>query len=369
MKRIAILGANEFQNPLILKAKELGYETHVFAWKTGDIGERTADVFYDISILEKEKICKICKKINVDGVASIGSDVAVGTVNYILRELGHATNPEITDYIATNKYAMRSAMQKAGISVPAYCIADEKFKLSMLQNFNFPLIVKPTDRSGSRGIYKVFEKNMVEQAVLKAQEISFEHKAIIEEFFEGEEYSCEGISYGGEHRILAYTKKFTTGSPHFVETGHVQPAEFTDAEKQRIETVVKKALDALQIKYGASHTEFRVNTRGEIMIIEVGARMGGDCIGSDLVPLTTGYDYMKMVIDISCGLQPDFTQNQKYDKAEIQFIFSEKDKEQYKNIMCQSKEKIIRASIACEVNDGIINNSADRSGFYIMAEK
>ena len=74
MKKIVIIGANSFQNPLILKAKEMGYETHVFAWKDGSVGERTADVFYPISIVEKEAILEQCRQIQPDAVASIGSD-------------------------------------------------------------------------------------------------------------------------------------------------------------------------------------------------------------------------------------------------------------------------------------------------------
>ena len=71
MKKVAIIGASELQNPLILKAKEMGYETHVFAWECGDIGEKTADYFYPISITEKEEILEKCKEINVDAVCTI----------------------------------------------------------------------------------------------------------------------------------------------------------------------------------------------------------------------------------------------------------------------------------------------------------
>ena len=77
MKKIVIIVANSFQNRLILKAKEMGYETHVFAWKCGDIGENTADHFYPISIVEKERILAECKKIKPQAIASIASDLAV----------------------------------------------------------------------------------------------------------------------------------------------------------------------------------------------------------------------------------------------------------------------------------------------------
>lgn len=78
-KKIVIIGANSFQNPLILKAKALGYETHVFAWQDGSIGERTADHFYPISIVERDVILEKCREIQPDAVASIGSDLAMLT--------------------------------------------------------------------------------------------------------------------------------------------------------------------------------------------------------------------------------------------------------------------------------------------------
>ena len=85
--RIVIIGANEFQNQLIVKAKEMGLETHVFAWKCGDVGEKTADFFYPISITEKEKILKVCKKIKPIAVTSLASDLAVVTINFVAEKL------------------------------------------------------------------------------------------------------------------------------------------------------------------------------------------------------------------------------------------------------------------------------------------
>ena len=88
MKKLAIIGASYLQAPLIRKAKEMGIQTHVFAWKVGDIGEKIADYFYPISIVEKDSILEKCKSIGIDGVCSIGSDLAMLTVNYIAEELG-----------------------------------------------------------------------------------------------------------------------------------------------------------------------------------------------------------------------------------------------------------------------------------------
>ena len=115
MKKLVIIGANDFQNQLILKAKSLGYETHVFAWEEGAVGKSTADYFYPISIVEKEEILDKCKQIKPDGVCSIASDLASITVNYVAENLGLPCNKMKYSAIQTNKYKMREAFMAAGM--------------------------------------------------------------------------------------------------------------------------------------------------------------------------------------------------------------------------------------------------------------
>ena len=120
MKKIVIIGANDFQRPLIKKAGEMGYETHVFAWRDGATGAGDADFFYEISITEKEPILEICRKIQPDAVATIGSDLANITVQYLAEKLGLPGNSSACIENSTNKFAMRIAFQKAGIPVPFF---------------------------------------------------------------------------------------------------------------------------------------------------------------------------------------------------------------------------------------------------------
>ena len=112
---IAIIGANDFQNQLILRAKAMGYVTHVFAWQCGDVGERTADYFYPVSIVEKERILEICRAVRPVGVCSIASDLAAITVNFVAEGLGLVGNGMESAIRATNKHLMRLAFEKAGL--------------------------------------------------------------------------------------------------------------------------------------------------------------------------------------------------------------------------------------------------------------
>lgn len=366
MKRLVIIGANDFQNQLILKAKSLGYETHVFAWEDGAVGKETADYFYPISIIEKGKILEKCRKIQPDGVCSIASDLAAITVNYVAENLGLPCNQTKYTEIQTNKYRMREALQSVGISCPKFILADDSFDRSMIADFRFPIIVKPTDRSGSRCVMKLESPEGIESAVAEACAVSFEKKAIIEEYIDGDEYSMETISYRGEHHYLATTKKFTTGAPHFIETGHIEPSDLSDDILDKARKTVQKALDALHIENSASHSEFKVDSNGNIRIIEIGARMGGDCIGSDLVYLSTGNDFMKMVVDVACGNEPKILNKPQNNKAEIRFIFSENDIYELEKIKRQNPEKIYRISKLELENLGSTTDSSTRVGYYII---
>ena len=367
MKKIAIIGANDFQNPLILKAKSLGYETHVFAWQDGSIGEKTADYFYPISIVEKDEILKKCKEIGIDAIATIASDLATLTVNYVAEKLGLPGNSLECTKKSTNKYEMRKAFKEAGVATPGFEIVSSPEDIEKLSDMEYPLIVKPTDRSGSRAITKIYKKEELEEAISKAIENSFEKKAIVEEYIEGNEFSAEGITYNGEHKFLTITRKATTGAPHFIETGHIEPAGLSKDMEEKIYNELTKALTALQITNSATHSEFKITPNGDVRIIEIGARMGGDCIGSDLVQISTGYDFVKMVIDVAMGNKPSFEKVTEPKIAVIRFIFNKKDLEDFERVKKEAPELIYFVSKIEDISSHKVVDSSSRFGFYILA--
>ncbi len=367
MKKLVVIGANDFQNQLILKAKSLGYETHAFAWSDGSVGEKNADCFYPISIVEKDLILDECRRIKPDGICSIASDLAAITVNYVAENLGLPCNStEYTD-IQTNKYAMRKALSEAGIPCPKFAVVDTQTDYkALLRGFSFPVIVKPTDRSGSRNITKLESFDGIEKAVSEACDTSFEKKAIVEEYLSGDEYSMETISYKGEHKFLAVTKKYTTGAPNFIETGHKQPSGLSSEVIDRAKNMIFKALDALHVENSAGHSEFRVDKEGNVRIIEIGARMGGDCIGSDLVYLSTGNDFVKMVIDVACGNAPEVCTEPIEHSAEIKFLFDERDVLEFERFQKDNPESVYRVSDFDMSNAGKVTDSSTRIGYYII---
>lgn len=300
MKKLAIIGASYLQEPIVRKAKEMGIYTICFAWREGATCADICDKFYPVSIIDKEQVLEICRKEEIDGITTIASDTATITVNYVASRMGLISNPEEYSEICTNKYKMRLCFAEHDVPSPRFALVEGADSASCA-DFQYPLIVKPTDRSGNRGVEKVETPERLEKAIARAQEASFEHKTIVEEFVTGCEVSVESISFEGRHTILQITDKVTSGAPYFVELAHHQPSALPTEVQSRIREIVLHALDALHIRYGASHAELKITESGDIRVIEIGARMGGGFIGSHLVQLSTGYDFVKGVIEVALG--------------------------------------------------------------------
>ena len=364
LKKIAIIGASYLQNPLILKAKEMGYETHVFAWECGDIGERTADHFYPISIVEKDLILEKCKEIGVDGICSIGSDLANTVVSYVASSMGLVSNSVEATRLSTDKHAMRRAFEENGDPSPRSLVVDDAFCLSGSE-LRFPIIVKPADRSGSRGITKLDSAKGFDEAVKRAEGESFSGIVLVEEFFQGSEYSVEYISWQGEHHFLSITEKFTSGAPMFVEKGHLEPARVDDSVEMKVRSVVEHALDGLGVKYGASHSELKINENGEIAIIEIGSRMGGDRIGSDLVPLSTSYDFVGAVVSIAMGQCPLLPEVEERKYAAIRYVFDDRDLSALDKMKHEAPHLLLESEVSGFGEHAIVDSSS-RFGYFMM---
>ena len=365
-RNLAIIGASYLQLPLIEKAKEMGYTTHVFAWAANDVGEKVADFFYPISITEADAITAKCREIGICGICSIATDLGNYTVNYVADKLGLPGNTMRCTRMSTNKHLMRQAFERGGDPSPKSVMVDESTDLSALR-FDYPILVKPTDRSGSRGIFKLEGPDGLENAVKAAIGAGFEKKALIEEFAEGQEYSVEGISFNGVHHILAMTLKYTTGAPHFIETGHLEPAPVSEELFEKVKAVVLHALDTLEVKNSASHSEIKIDGKGNIRIIEIGSRMGGDAIGTDLVYYSTGIDFVRAVIDVACGREPDLQPVREGCPAETRFILTEEDLREFERMQAEEADRILR--IVDDKHPDLIGkttNSADRAGCYVV---
>ena len=340
----------------------MGLEVHCFAWADGAVCKDVADFFYPIDVKDKEQILEVCQQVGINGITTIAADLPVPTINYVASRMGLISNPDEYSAITTNKYLMRQCFTENDVPSPKFSLVTPSGDYD-IKGFEFPLIVKPTDRSGSKGVEKVLDPVQLDTAIKRAQEVSFKHEAIIEEFVTGCEISVESISYKGQHYILQITDKVTTGAPFFVELEHHQPSSLPEDIQCRVKEIVLHALDALYIQFGASHSELKITENGDIKIIEIGARMGGDFIGSDLVKLSTGYDFLQGVVEVAMG---DFHEPQLTEHHYSGVYFLSKETKHLKPVIEHWKEypEIVKAGIT---NDELhhIECSGDRSGYLV----
>lgn len=359
--KIAVIGANYQYLSFYRQAKKLGYEIYSFARAIDDNPcWEIADHHYDLAFKDKEKILEVCKKEGVQGVTSFLLESALPCVYFVAEGLGSPCNSKECQEITANKYTMREQMCKCGVSIPAYqsiTSKDEKIDIP------FPVIVKPADSGGSRGVTLVKSQAELDNALNRAFDWSPNQTVMIEQFIEGREFSIESISYKGRHYILQITDKVTTEAPYFVELGHHQPAELTEKQREDIKKLTIQMLEALKIENSAGHTEIKMDTHGVPYVIEMGPRMGGDFISSDLVRLSTGYNFVKGVLEMATGrfVEPVFGTEK---KSGVFFLCEETKKKVLPYIVNRDKYPfIVDADIWGNIQS--VKCNSDRGGYFI----
>ncbi|MGN7756380.1 ATP-grasp domain-containing protein [Chryseobacterium sp. 22532] len=363
MKKIAILGASYLQLPLVQKAKENGLEVHCFAWDDGKaVCKDIADYFYDISVLEKEIILEECKKIGIHGILTIATDICIPSIAYIASNLGLPGNSIECSLLTTNKSLMRKCFKENNIESPQSVTVSE-FNITDFESFTYPIIIKPSDRSGSLGVIKATSPEECKKAIENAVHVSFSKTCVAEEFIKGKEVSIETISYKGKHLIITITDKEITEEPYFVELAHHQPSAFSEEIKNKIHEVSYHILNATKVENGASHIELMITEDGKVYPIEIGSRMGGDFIGSDLVQLSTGYDYLQAVLDIALGqyILPESVQSIAYSGV---YFLSEETEFLLPVINSDNVDYIVKKEILSDILKPA-HSSNDRSGYLI----
>lgn len=311
MKKIMVLAAGLLQIDVIEKAKSMGYYVLAVDGNPKAPGFNVADKAICADIVNEEAMLKIARDEHVDGVIHPCSEVSMAVMGRINDELGLSGISREQAICATNKHLMRKAFEKGNAPSPKSILAqDAEDAWNRLQNeFDTDAILKPSRNSGSRGIAKVsrnMDKGDFIRAYDEALSESRDHSVLIEQFIEGPEFSIEMIVWRGDIHVLTVTDKKTTGAPHFVELGHNQPSCFSDAEVETLKAAAVAGVRSLGVNNCACHAEAKL-MNGKAYLMEVGARLGGDFISTELTHLSTGVDMVAAAIDVALGVEPDLS--------------------------------------------------------------
>lgn len=310
-KRLLVLAAGILQVPVIKKAKEMGIYVIVADGDPNAVGLKYADKAIVVNITSEEEVLKEAREEQIDGVIHPCSEVSMNVMGRLNDELGLSGITREQAIRATNKHLMREAFEKGNAPSPKSILTENAEDAWMhLQNgFSTDGILKPSRNSGSRGIAKV-SRNMEKADFIKAYDIALnesrDKSVLIEQFIEGPEFSIEIIVWNGKVNVLTVTDKKTTGAPHFVELGHNQPSCFSVADVATLKAAAVAGVKALGVNNCACHAEAKLMD-GKAYLMEIGARLGGDFISTELTHLSTGIDMVAAAIDVALGTEPDLS--------------------------------------------------------------
>lgn len=371
-----ILAAGILQVPVIKKAREMGCYVIAADGDVNAVGLRYADKAIVANITDEETMLQVARDENVDGVIHPCSEVSMSVMGYINDSLGLSGISKSMAKRATNKHLMREAFAKYGAPSPqSYCTTNANVAWSLFcGKFDTNAILKPSRNSGSRGIAKI-ERGITQEKFLelyeRAYQVSRDKQVLIEQFIEGPEFSVEIIVWNGGVNVLAVTDKKTTGAPYFVELGHNQPSVFPKDIVEKVKAAAIAGVEALELTNCACHAEIKVENRNAY-IMEIGARLGGDFISTELTHLSTGIDMVAAAVNVALGVAPDLEPKEKKQGVCIRYFCPRPGKlVSIEGIECLNDERIYLSEIYCREGDEIseVKSSLDRSGHIIVVDE
>ena len=298
-KSVLIFGVGELQQSIIGRAHKMGLyvvgiDPYADAFCKDDV-----EAFEIVGGQDFEGTCAVVEKYGIDAIVTAATDKPLVMMARIAEKYGFPFYSVETAQWSTDKFQMKKRFELGGVPHAQGRLIS---KVEETEGLVFPVIVKPRDNSGSRGVKLCRNQDELKTSIEEALENSKLDTVLVEEFIEGPEFSIESLHHDDKNEVIQFTEKKTTEFPYNVELGHIQPANITDENKQKIREIIKQIGKALNYVNCPSHTELKINERG-IFVIETSPRLGGDYITSTLTPLSTGVYLEDELLKIALGVK------------------------------------------------------------------
>lgn len=304
-----MLGGGFLQKFVIEKAKSRGYYVYCLDANPNAIGFNIADEHAVINIIDEKACLDYAIKKNIDGVLTAATDFSVLSMSYIAENMKLPGINYQSAKIIKNKALVRKILfeSKADDTGDSYEICSTEEIANVFTKIKYPVMVKPVDGSGSRGASKVENAENFFHAAKFAMSESITHRAVAEPFIDGNEYGVESFVDNGSIHVLAIMQKDMTPPPYYAELGHAIPSGLNEDLENRVKSCVYCAICSLGINHGSVNMDLIITKDGHVHIVDVGARMGGNLIGSHIIPMGTGIDYMGNMIRAAVGDSTNWT--------------------------------------------------------------
>lgn len=296
-----VIGAGPVDRDVILRARDMGIEVVAVDGDPKAVGLPHADVAVVYDIKDGEGLARLAREHNVDGVLCAGVEVGVRGVGAVGDALGLRTLSAEAALNATSKDRMRNLWSKEGVASAnaRKCLTLEE-AFAAMQEFGLPVVVKPADSAGSRGVKYVANEAELEGAFSTALTFSRSRIVLVEEYMTGTEMSVEAFVVDGAFHVIALSDKIRTKPPYLLDVAVLFPSEQREELQQSVMSLVERAVEALGIDNSPIHAEVMLTPEGPRMV-EVGARGPGFKVFTKMIPWSSGIDVVSAYIKLALG--------------------------------------------------------------------
>ncbi|MCG9970427.1 ATP-grasp domain-containing protein [Christiangramia crocea] len=333
MKKLLLLGGLRYLLPVIKEAKELGYYTITCDYLPENIAHQYSDEYHNISITDRIAVLKLAQKLGIDGIMSFAVDPGVLTAAYVAEKLGLPGCPLKSVEILQNKGLFRSFLKEYGFNVPlAKTFHTYSAAVDNISKFNFPLIVKPVDSAGSKGVSKVTSMKELEYAVRSAILNSVSNTFIVEEFIEVKDYASDsdGFSLNGNLEVVTFSNQYFNANSEnpYTPSAYSWPSSMETKDQDYLERELQRLISLLNLGTSLFNIEVRVGLNGLPYIMEVSPRGGGNRL-SEMVKNASGLNLIRYAIQGAMGEQISMNEKVNYKGNWCELILYSKDEGEF----------------------------------------
>tara|TARA_R110002096_G_scaffold432801_1_gene650226 strand:- start:1611 stop:2810 length:1200 start_codon:yes stop_codon:yes gene_type:complete len=306
MKKLLLLGGLRYLIPVIKKAKKMGYYVITCDYYPDNIAHKYSDEYHNVSIIDKEAVLNLAKKLRIDGIMSFAVDPGVATAAYVSEKLNlPCAGPYESVKILQNKGLFREFLEKHDFNTPkSKSYSDIGDALSEVDVFELPVIVKPVDSAGSKGVTKVSSKDDFEKAITHALYFSPSKNFIIEDFLVSKNFSSDTdcFSVDGKFEFISFSNQyFDKKSPNpYTPSAYSWPSSISAKNQKELRIELQRLIDLLGMKSSIYNIEVRETTDDKAYIMEVSPRGGGNRL-SEMLYYATGTDLISCAIQAALG--------------------------------------------------------------------
>jgi len=304
MKKVLLLGGSHFQVPSVKAARDMGYHVITCDYLPDNPGHKFAHEYHNVSTTDKDAVLRLSESLKIDGIVCYASDPAATTAAYVAEKMGLPGNPYESVEILAYKDKFRDFLTKNGFRVPrakGYPSYEEAREDA--ESFVFPVMVKPVDSSGSKGVSKISSPEDLKPAIDYALGFSRSKRIIMEEFVEkyGYQIAGDGFSWNGNlvFRCFANEHFNSEGNP-FVPIGESWPYNLPKRVHDKVHSEIQRLLTLLKMKHCAYNFDIRVDRDENPILMEIGPRNGGNMI-PQVTRYATGVDMVEYTIKAAMG--------------------------------------------------------------------